>query len=149
VEFFADLFNQSKIPARAVPNIETLIWSKVIYNCALNGPCSILEIPYGSMLDSPERMGSMRKIVEECYEVGKARNIALNPSDATKYMELLVGELIPKTSAHYPSMLGDLRKGRRTEIDALNGAIDRLGEELHIFTPENKRITDVIHKKQS
>lgn len=148
-EFFADLFKQSNIPARAVTNIETLIWSKVIYNCALNGPCSILEIPYGGMLGRPERIESMRKIVGECYEVGKAKKIALEPVTAEEYFSLLVKELIPKTAAHYPSMLGDLRKGRRTEIDALNGAIDRFGAELGIATPENRRITELIRKKET
>ncbi len=148
-EFFAGLFNQSKIPARAVPNIETLIWSKVIYNCALNGPCSILEIPYGKMFDRPERMESMRKIVGECYGVGKAKKIALEPATAKEYFDLLIKELIPKTAAHYPSMLRDLRKGRRTEIDSLNGAVYRLGEGFKIPTPENKRITDLIHKKET
>ncbi len=148
-EFFADLCNQSKIPARAVANIETLIWSKVIYNCALNGLCSVLEIPYGKMLDRQERMESMRKIVEECYEVGKAKKIALAPATAKEYFDLLIKELIPKTAAHYPSMLRDLHKGRRTEIDSLNGAVYRFGGELNIPTPENKRITDLIHKKET
>ncbi|MBI4431281.1 MAG: 2-dehydropantoate 2-reductase [Candidatus Omnitrophica bacterium] len=145
----ADLFTRSKIPARAVPNIPTLIWAKVIYNCALNGPSSIFEIPYGKMLGSADRIASMRKIVDECYQVGQAKGIALDPAEAEAFMKLLVNELIPRTAAHYPSMLGDLRKGRRTEIDALNGAICRLGRELNIPTPENQKITGLIHGRET
>ena len=100
------------------------------------------------MLESQDRVASMRKIVDECYQVGKAKGISLEPLNAKDYRKLLLDELIPKTAAHYPSMLGDLRKGRRTEIDALNGAIFRFGNEFGIATPENQRITELIKNKE-
>jgi len=145
----AQLFNTAKIPTQAVPNILTYIWAKVIYNCALNGLCSLNEIPYGKILDRADTREAMERIVRECYAVGLKKNIVLEPPDAEDFLRLLKEKLIPSTAAHFPSMLQDLRRGKRTEIAALNGAIRRLGEEWGIPTPENKRIEEAILAKEA
>jgi 2-dehydropantoate 2-reductase len=43
--------------------------------------------------------------------------------------------LLPPTAGHWPSMWQDLQAGRRTEIEALNGAMSRYGRELGVPTP--------------
>ena len=137
------------IPARAVTNIMTHIWSKVIYNCALNAPCSVHDIPYGELMKNEDRKESVRRIVEECYAVAKKKGMDLIPETPKEYIELLVDELIPSTASHYPSMLADLKRRGRTEIDALNGAMSRLGKELNIKTPENDTMTKLIKQKET
>lgn len=147
-EAIADLFRLSKIPARAVGDILSHIWLKVIYNCALNGLCTVMEIPYGEILREEGGKESLRRIVEECYQVAHRKGIPLDPPTAGLYYEWLVGTLIPVTASHYPSMLRDIQKGRRTEIDALNGAICRLGRDFGLATPENRRVADLICERQ-
>ncbi len=145
----ARLFSSAKIPTEPVPNILTYIWSKVIYNCALNGICSLHEMPYGKILESRETSEAMERVVEECYAVGLKKGIKLDPPGGPNaFITLLKEKLIPSTAAHTPSMLQDLKRGRKTEIGALNGAIRRFGEELNIPTPENKRIEEAILAKE-
>lgn len=143
------LFNMAKVKARAVPDIFTYIWAKVIYNCALNGICAIHGIPYGKILDNPETKRKMEEVVRECYAVALKKGIVLDPPDAESYLKLLIGKLIPLTATHYPSMLQDIQKAKRVEIEALNGAIAKLGRELGVPTPANQNITDQINKKSS
>jgi 2-dehydropantoate 2-reductase len=145
----AQLFNTAKVPAQAVPNILTYVWSKVIYNCALNGLCSLHEMPYGKILENDLTREQMERVVRECYAVGLKKRIALDPPYAEDYVALLKEKLIPSTAAHFPSMLQDLRRGKKTEIAALNGAIRRLGEQFSIPTPENKRIEEAILTKEA
>ena len=140
--------NAAKIPARAVPDILTHIWAKVIYNCALNGICSIHEIPYGKILEDPETKKQMEMIIRECYAVGLKKGVALVPQTADAFIELMIQTLIPRTAAHFPSMLQDLKRGKRTDIDALNGAVCRLGKELGISTPENDKILQQIQARK-
>ncbi len=145
----ASVFTHSKIETRAVPDILTQLWSKVIYNCALNAICSLHEMPYGRILDDDDTRKDMQSVVHECYAVAGKKGIALNPTSPEAYLELLTSRLIPATAAHYPSMLQDLRRGKQTEIESLNGAIVRLGRETDIPTSVNERLTKTILSKSS
>ena len=143
----AALLNDAGIAARAVDDIRSVIWAKVIYNCALNGICTLHEMPYGNILKNEDTRAWMRDIVRECYAVAGAKKVTLDPPSTDKYIEWLFGTLIPRTAAHFPSMLQDLKKKKKTDIDALNGAIARYAQAENISVPLNARITEAIHAK--
>jgi 2-dehydropantoate 2-reductase len=147
-EEIARLLREADIPARGVDDILAVLWSKVIYNCALNGICSVLEIPYGGILDRPDTKASMERIVHECYAVAARKGVRLHPPSSGAYLSLLKEKLIPSTASHYPSMLRDLKKGKRTEIDALNGAVARFGEALGVPAPENCAVAEAVRRKE-
>ena len=48
----------------------------------------------------------------------------------------------------HPSMLQDMRRGKKTEIDALNGAVVAMGAEFTIDVPYNWTITQLIKAKE-
>jgi 2-dehydropantoate 2-reductase len=146
-ERLAHLFSLCKIEAKAVPNILTILWSKVVYNCALNGICTIHEIPYGKVLENQETKELMREVVRECYAIAERKGILMQPVTVESYWELLTGTLIPRTASHFPSMLQDLKKEKPIDIDALNGAIVVYGREFAIPTPANARIVAEVKQK--
>ncbi len=148
-ERMASVFQNSKIPTKAVPNILTFLWAKVIYNSALNAICAVYEMPYGKILENEQTKKSMEAIVRECYAVALKKGVELEPQTAEEYLELLSGSLIPKTALHFPSMLQDLKKGKPIDIDALNGAICRMGKELGVPTPENQKAVEAVLDKMS
>ena len=137
----------SKIPTKPVDYIVPFLWAKAIYNCALNGICTLLEIPYGKILERDETRRWMEDIVRECYAVASKKGIALEPPMADAFIDLLLKSLIPKTAAHFPSTLQDLKRGKKTEIEFINGAVCRYGQETRVPTPQNRRITDEVLKK--
>lgn len=139
---------ESGVPARATAMILTAIWAKVLYNCALNGLATLLEVPYGKLLEHETTKRLMRTIIEEAYRVAGAHRIRLEPSTAEASLELLFTRLIPDTAAHYPSMLQDVRRGNPTEIEAMNGAVARLGRQAGIATPANALVTRLVHAKE-
>ena len=67
---------------------------------------------------------------------------------ADEYREAFYQKMVPPTASHYPSMLRDLERNRRTEIDALNGAIVKLGEKKNIDTPVNQTIISLIRFRE-
>ena len=140
----AQAFTQAGIPTEATTKISKFIWSKMLYNCSLNPLSALLNVPYGSLLDGDATRNLMRRIVEEIFVVAKAQAIELPWSTPDEYIELLFGKLIPDTAAHFASMAQDLQAGRRTEIEALNGAIVRLGEEARIECPVNEALSDLV-----
>lgn len=138
----------SGIPSRATTDILAELWAKVLYNCALNGLSAVLEVPYGKLADHPVVVRVMDAVIEEAYHVGAARQVELRPSTAQTYRELLFTRLIPDTAAHQSSMLQDLRRGKPTEIEALNGAIVRLADAAGIPAPMNAMVTRLVHAKE-
>ena len=139
----------SGIPCRQTPEILVAIWAKALYNCALNGLSTLFEAPYGRLLAHPTAQRLMRGIIEEAYEVAAAHRIRLEPATARAYLEHLFTQLIPKTAVHRSSMLQDVQRGRPTEIEALNGAIVRLGQVAGIPTPMNALVTRLVHTKEA
>ncbi len=143
-----DAMRASGIPTRRHPAILTALWGKVLYNCALNGLSTLLEVPYGRLPEQPHVRRLMEVVIEEAYRIAAAHRIVLEPADAAAYRALLFGRLIPATAAHQPSMLQNLRRGRPTEIDAMNGALVRLAEQAGVAAPANALITRLVHAKE-
>lgn len=136
--------NQAGIPTQVVADIMPPLWDKVLYNCALNALAAILGVPYGDLAADADTREFMRLIVAEIYAVAQALGIALTLPTAADYFEHFLTRLVPPTAAHRPSMWQDLQAGRRTEIEALNGAICRYGAEVGLPTPYNEAVTRLI-----
>jgi len=144
----AQALKASGVPARPTTSILPVIWAKVLYNCALNGLSTLLEVSYGVLATHPVSPRVIRAIIEEAYQVAAAHRIALEPSTAAAYTELLFATLIPATASHRASMLQDVRRGHMTEIEALNGALVRLGAQVGVATPTNALIARLVHAKE-
>lgn len=144
----AAALQESGIPARVTASILTDLWAKVLYNCALNGLSTVLEVPYGRLLEHPGVMRIMEAVIEEAYRAAAARRITLTPSTALAYRELLFTRLIPDTATHRSSMLQDVRRGKPTEIESLNGTIVRLAAEAGLTAPMNTLVTRLVHAKE-
>ncbi len=142
-QLVADL-NAAGIATAAVPDILPHIWGKVLYNCALNPLGALLEAPYGDLGADAATRELMRLVIAEIYEVAGAQGVRLLQADPATYFRHFMERLVPPTAAHWPSMWQDMKSGRRTEIEALNGAICRYGEALGIDTPYNRTLTLLV-----
>lgn len=144
----ARALDDAGLPTEFSDNIGAELWRKVAYNSALNPLCALLDVPYGALPDMPETRAVMEDIVAELYAVAVARDVDMVPAMPADYMALFYEKLVPPTAAHYGSMHEDFRIHRRTEIDALNGAIARFGGEANVACPVNALITRLIHARE-
>ncbi len=144
IEAIVACFNRAAIPTLFTTEIEKFIWSKVLYNAALNPLSTILRTPYGYLLENEGTREIMGMIVEEIFRVAMAKGVALFWHEAQEYIDLLFGRLIPATAQHHPSMLQDILQNKPTEIDAINGAICRMGDECRVQTPTNSFLCTLI-----
>jgi 2-dehydropantoate 2-reductase len=110
----------------------------------LNPLGAILGVPYGDLGDHPQTRELMRRIIEEIYQVAAAQKVPLTQPDAPAYFKIFLENLVPATAGHRSSMWQDLEAGRRTEIEALNGAISRYGEAAGVATPYNDAIARLV-----
>lgn len=144
----AELFNKAALPTRVSSDVYAILWDKILYNSALNPLGAILECTYGSLAENEETRTIMNKIIEEIFIVTKAHKIKLNWNSPEDYLEHFYTKLVPPTAKHFPSMYYDVQSGKRTEIDALNGAIVKLAEQKGLSVPFNETICNLIKTKE-
>jgi 2-dehydropantoate 2-reductase len=140
----AEAMNVAGLPTVFSDRVRTVLWAKVAYNCMLNPLSALLDVPYGALAESADSRALMEAVLEEFYAVGHAEGVALESESAAAYREAFYGQMLPPTAKHYASMREDLRHQRRTEIDALNGAVAALGERHGIACPANRFLTRMI-----
>ncbi len=140
VSRIAQELNEAGIKTQVTSNLSGWIWSKVVVNVGINALAAITGLRNGELLEYPWLRNLMAKAVYEAVEVAEALNVKLEIRDPLQRVE----EVAWTTSKNKASMLQDLERGKKTEIDYLNGAVLKLGKELNIQTPVNEVLTGLV-----
>ena len=132
------------IPCQVTPTISKDLWAKMLYNCMLNGLSTVFDVPYGVLGESPHTRELMETIAHEVYAVMIPSGYTTHWASAEDYIDTFYKHQLPPTYNHEPSMLQDVRSGKQTEIDALNGAVVALGKQHGVPTPTNTTVCRMI-----
>jgi 2-dehydropantoate 2-reductase len=146
---WAKIIDAAGVPAVVTDRLAAMLWAKVFYNAALNPLGALLNLHYGALPEHTESRALMDEIIGEAFAVARAEGVALPWADAGAYRDEFYGRLVPATYDHRSSMLQDLERGRRTEIDAINGAVWRRGAARGISTPVNQTLTRLVHAAEA
>ncbi len=136
-----EIFNEGSLKAEITPAINNVIWEKLLINIGINGLTAIHNCNNGTLLENSELKTRMITAVEEAKRVAEAYDIAFQADPI-----LRVFEVCNKTAGNISSMLQDVRARRKTEIEAINGALISLAEKNKLDCPENQRIVDQIRE---
>ncbi len=140
IEKISQLLNQAGIKNEITKNVIGLIWSKLLVNVGINALGVLLRVKNGELIKGEFALRLQAALVEEAMDVAKKKEITLIHQDMLKEVALIC----EKTKDNLNSMLQDVMRKRKTEIDFINGAIVREGKKLHLSTPVNQVITDLI-----
>lgn len=121
------------VPTDISDNVRGALWTKLVINCAYNAVSAIAQRPYGEAVAGEGVKDVMREVVDECLAVARAEGVQL-PGD----VHAAVGQIVETMPGQYSSTAQDLARGKRSEIDYLNGLIVRRGQALGIATPANR-----------
>jgi 2-dehydropantoate 2-reductase len=132
-EQIAALFAPANVPCRISTDILGDMWQKFITNCGANAVSAIAQMSYGDIAQYDPSRDLMSRVVEECIAVARAAGVrAPGPGFTEKWLANL-----SKFGGAFSSTAQDLARGKRTEIESLNGYIVRRGAELGVATPNN------------
>ncbi|MEM0078160.1 MAG: ketopantoate reductase C-terminal domain-containing protein, partial [Thermoplasmata archaeon] len=134
------LFNQSGIKSEYSENIINEIWVKGAINSCINPLTALLEIKNGQLLDDLLKT-ILDELIKENEFVLKSRGIDVNLKER-------VMEVIEQTSENYSSMLQDIMKGKRTEIESIIGKIIEYSSKNGIDVPYLKILYYLIKEKE-
>ncbi len=134
------MLRDSGLPARFHASFETIRWSKLAINAAINAVSAINGVPNGAIMATPEPRDSALAAVAEAAAVARAQGIALIYDDPAAELR----RVCRATAANRSSMLQDVEAHRETEVDAINGAVVSRGRELGIPTPINEALLHAV-----
>ncbi len=139
IDQIVKMLNNAGIETEVSSRIHDLVWEKLFINVGINALAALLGLKNGQLLDYPETLRWVEALVSEAVEVAnrKGMRIEVNPIDRVR-------GVIEATRENRCSMGQDLDYKRRTEIDAINGAVVREADHLGISVPYNRMITDLI-----
>jgi 2-dehydropantoate 2-reductase len=128
-----EIFAKCMLKTRLFNDINMEVWNKLVVNCVIN-PLSALFHVRNCELVSDSLKTVRHGIVRECVEVGKAEGITF-PKDLEKKADEKISSY-----TNFSSMCQDVMKGKKTEIDFLNGKVVELGRKHNIPTPVNETL---------
>jgi 2-dehydropantoate 2-reductase len=121
------------VPVEISDNVVGALWAKLILNCAYNAISALVQQPYGRLVQGAGIEAVMRDVVGECLAVAQAAGVFV-PGDAWAAVQRIARTM----PAQFSSTAQDLARGKRSEIDHLNGFVVRRGHALGIATPVNR-----------
>ena len=146
VDVVFDILKHSGLNPLKSKNLQQSIWKKICVNGTANALCTVLECRLSTLNASEYALNLVYKLTQEILAVATIDGVHLNVDDIYDYLV----DLNHKVGPHFPSMYQDLINNQRlTEIDYINGAVARLGQEHGIDAPVNQFVTNLIHAKES
>jgi 2-dehydropantoate 2-reductase len=121
-----------------------LQWAKLLINAAINPLTALLDVTNGELLQRPSARALMTASALETATVASVMDIQMPFANPVAAVE----EVAHRTAANRSSMLQDIQRSAPTEIDAINGAIVKAGEESGVPTPVNRTLWLLIKAKQ-
>jgi len=143
-ERVAAIFTLSTIPCRISENLIGELWTKLVWNCALNALSALGKVTYGDILASADAKQLVETTVYEVLAVAKAGGV--RPAGLEDPRAALIGayKVAESMAATRSSTAQDMMRNKKTEIDSLNGFIVRRARELNIAVPVNHALFTLV-----
>jgi len=140
-----EIFNKVGMETRISRDIKSLLWSKLIINVGINALTAITGLNNGRLIEFEGTRKILREAVTEAVRIAKRKRIKLIYDDPLAKVEAVC----EATATNVSSMLQDVLRKKRTEIDFINGVIVRQGQELAIPVPVNSTLLDLVKTIES
>lgn len=134
------LLDEAGFVTKVVPKIENLIWSKLLINIGINALTALTRLPNGKLIEFPGTKEILEEAVQEGIWIGKKKGIEFIYPDPLDQ----VIKVCRLTSANISSMLQDVLKKKKTEIDFINGVIVGEGRRYGVSVPVNTLLTNLV-----
>lgn len=140
-----DVLDEAGIPTRISEDIRSDLWAKVVVNAAINPIAALAGVPNGRLVQDRNLARLLDEVGREALAVAQAAGAHLDANEILRRTRLVAR----RTAANRVSMLQDLDRHRRTEIDAITGAILRVAEEHGMDAPLNRALYALVRAREA
>ncbi|NMC56551.1 MAG: ketopantoate reductase family protein [Eubacteriaceae bacterium] len=144
----ARTFTDGGAVSKYVDDIDTHVWSKAMVNLVANATCGLVRLNGQQAAKNTHFLLIATDIVKEALAIAEAKGV--KGLDFATFMTKTIPAARATAGDHYPSMAQDMMiTKKKTEIEFLNGAFERMGKELNIPTPVNTTIARLVRTVES
>ncbi|MEY4509343.1 MAG: hypothetical protein RLZZ450_1465 [Pseudomonadota bacterium] len=123
------LLSRASIPVQQQPDYMTMLWQKMVWNAPFNGICALARRPAGACVELMEPL--IKRAMLEVIAVARAEGVVI----PEQFADFMLGTTREQFALTEPSMLQDLRAGRATEVDILQGEVVLRAQKLGVDVP--------------
>lgn len=152
-------FLEQMCPVEIEENFMGVRWSKLLINAAFSGMSAVTGKTFGEAAQDKDSRVCVQMLIKECIDVAAAAGIKIEPVQGKDIVKLLnfkgglkkklsyaiIPLAIKKHALLKASMLQDLEKGKKTEVDFINGIVCQYGRKFNVPTPYNDEVVAIIH----
>ena len=138
------MFERYGVPCKVSDNLEGELWTKLVINVALNPVSALGQATYGRIAESADGRRLLDALIAEVLAVARAAKLTLPGMETQAAAVAVVTRITEQMPGQFSSTGQDLRRGKRTEIDSLNGHVARRGAELGVPTPVNQALYTLV-----
>ena len=140
----AEVFGHAEVPCRISDNIAGELWVKLVWNCALNAISALGRVQYRQIAQDARACHMVEVLVEEVLAVARAAGVVLPGVSDRAAATRGALQIADQMADAFSSTAQDIQRGKRTEIDSLNGYIARRGAQLGVPTPINEALFTLV-----
>jgi 2-dehydropantoate 2-reductase len=140
LERLESMLTAANFQIQLVADTRKLVWGKLVASAAINPLTALLRLKNGHLLERGEARRLLGELARETASVAWALGVELPFDDPQAAVE----QVIRQTASNSSSMLQDVLRGSRTEVDAINGAVIALGQANGVPTPVNRVVWSLV-----
>lgn len=140
-----DLLDEAGLRTRVSDDIRRDLWAKLVVNAAINPVAALAGVTNGRLVEDRSLARLLDEVGREAAAVARAEGIRLDADDVLRKARLTAR----RTAANRVSMLQDLDHHRRTEIDAITGAILRAADRRGVDVPRNRALYALVRAREA
>jgi 2-dehydropantoate 2-reductase len=148
-ERVAAVFERAGVPCKISDHLATELWTKLVWNCGLNAISALGKATYGDIIANEDARQLVEGAVFEVIFAAKAAGVHLPLFEDPQAAMREAYKIARSMAATRSSTAQDMMRGKKTEIDSLNGLIVRKGRELGVPTPINHALFTLVKLTES
>lgn len=133
------------LPSQLEPEILEAIWAKAVFNSAMNSLCALTRQTPGFFRGKDESGALISALVEEGVAAARANDVLIEAAPIHARTQAVMTD----HADHKPSMLQDIEAGRRTEIDAISGAIAEAAKRKGVAAPVTETMWRLVKLEEA
>jgi 2-dehydropantoate 2-reductase len=143
IQNISNIFNNAGIQTVISNNIEKELWRKAIVNSCINPITAFFNCKNGYLMENPILEKMVERVCAESVNIANSHGIQIIYQDMIRKTKKVIHE----TFDNYSSMLQSIKRGKKTEIDSINGTFVKIGKIHKVDTALNEILLSFIKNK--